>query len=368
MSALDIESLGVFQVFTGGGTGSGFLIDRHLLLTNCHVVEPYRTVAVELRDQRRILGTVRRIHPRRDLAIVELSQPLEGELLELASSDDLKPKEVVHIVGYPVGLPLSVSEGVISNPKQLFDGQHYVQTDAAINPGNSGGPILDLNKRIVAVTTCKLTMAEMVGFGIPGTDARGFVEAFRGQTAPFGVLCPSCEMLLESAERYCGNCGTDLEGCELAAYFEAQENHPLVDFVEGALAKASIDPVLARHGEWNWSFYSGSAAIQIWCCCPEHLSFSSPLVRPGKQKLGELFRYLLSPEHAPFAFGMEDDVIRLNLTFHVTDIFGQHDEAAEWIAKFVASADRYDNALAETFGCEPAPQTQLKFFKEQAAK
>jgi serine protease Do len=366
MSTLDIESLGVFQVFTGGGTGSGFLIDRHLLLTNCHVVAPYQTVAVELRNRRRIVGTVRRVHPHRDLAIVELSQPLEGELLELASSDDLKPRQVVHIVGYPVGLPLSVSEGVISHPRQLLDGQHYVQTDAAINPGNSGGPIIDHNRRIVAVTTCKLESADMVGFGIPGTDARGFVEGFRSQTVPFGVLCPSCEVLLEEPEQFCNGCGVDLAEGELAGFFEEPEPHPLVDFVEGALIKANIDPVLARHGEWNWSFYSGSAAIQIWCCCPDHISFSSPLVKPGKQKLAELFRFLLSPEHAPFAFGMHEDVIRLNLTFHVSDIFVQHDEAADWIARFIAAADRYDNMLAETFGCEPAPQTQLTFFREQS--
>ncbi len=200
MSAtLDIETFGVFQVFTGGGTGSGFLIDRNLLVTNSHVVAPYRTVAVERRDKTRIVGTVRRIHPRRDLAVVELSVPLDGELLQLASSDDLEPKQEVHIVGFPVGLPLSVTEGVISNPKQLLEGQRFVQTDAAINPGNSGGPILDQHRRIVAVTTCKLTSADMVGFGIPGTDVIAFVDGFRKQTEAFGVLCPSCEVLLETA-------------------------------------------------------------------------------------------------------------------------------------------------------------------------
>jgi hypothetical protein len=91
-------------------------------------------------------------------------------------------------------------------------------------------------------------------------------------------------------------------------------------------------------------------------------------VRPGKQHLGDLFRFLLSPEHAPFAFSLHENIIHLNLTFHVSDVFEQHDEAADWIARFVAEADRYDNALAETYGCEPAPQTQLTFFKEQATK
>ena len=106
---IDIESLGVFQIFTGGGTGTGFLLSDKLLITNCHVVAPYRKVAVEKRDKQRVLGTVRRLHPKRDLAIVELTQPLSGEVLAISQNDDLKPKQALHIIGYPVGLPLSAS-------------------------------------------------------------------------------------------------------------------------------------------------------------------------------------------------------------------------------------------------------------------
>ena len=367
-TTLDIESLGVFQVFTGGGTGSGFLIDNRLLVTNCHVVAPFQKVAIEKRDKQRIAGTVRRIHPKRDLAIVELSVPLDGELLSVAQGDDLGTKQTVHIVGFPVGLPLSVTEGVISNPKQQLDGQHFVQTDAAINPGNSGGPILDERKQIVAVTTCKLSSADMVGFGIPASDVRQFVEAFRAQTAPFGVVCPSCDDLLVSAERYCSSCGSDLESLELETLFDPQPDHPIVAFVENGLAKANIDPLLARHGEHNWSFHSGSAPIKIWCCCSEHLCFSSPLAEVGKQKLGDLFRFLLSEEHAPFSFDLADSTIRMNLTFHMSDVFAHAgtDEVAGWIAKFIASADKYDNVLVDTYGCSPAQETQVTFLKEQS--
>lgn len=362
----DIAKLGVFQVFTGGGTGSGFLVDPQTLITNCHVVAPYRTVAVELRDRRRVVGTVRRIHPKRDLAVVELATPMTEEVLALSTVERLSPEQAIRILGFPVGLPLSVTEGVVSNPQQLLDGQHFVQTDAAINPGNSGGPMLDDHKHVVAVTTCKLTGADMVGFGIPGPDVRQFIEGFRGQTAAFGVVCPACDALLESAERYCASCGTDLEELELASYFETQDDHPVVAFVERALASAKIDPILARHGAQNWSFYSGSAPIKIWCCCSEHLCFSSPLAQVGKQRLGELFRFLLSEEHAPFSFDLFENVIRLNLTFHVSDVFADHgqDESATWIAQFVATADRYDNLLIEQYGCAPAPETQLTFLKQ----
>jgi serine protease Do len=366
MSSLDITRLGVFQVFTGGGTGSGFLIAPNLLVTNCHVVAPYRTVAVELRDKRRIVGNVRRIHPKRDLAIVELTTALDEEILPLASSENLEPKQSVNIIGFPVGLPLSVTEGVISNPKQLLDGQHFVQTDAAINPGNSGGPICNDEKHVIAVTTCKLTQADMVGFGIPGSAVKSFVEQFKTQTAAFGVTCPSCDALLESAERYCNSCGSDLESLELAAYFEPPEEHPVVEFVEHALREAKVDPVLARHGAQNWSFYSGSAPIKIWCCCSEHICFSSQLAQPGKQQLGDLFRFLLSADHEPYAFDLADNIIRLNLSVHMSDVFAHNDHAemTRMVSTFVGKADDYDNLLVEKYGCEPAPETQLTFLKE----
>jgi len=363
----DISELGVFQVFTGEGTGTGFLVEPNRLVTNAHVVAPYRQVAVELRDRRRVLGTVRRIHPYRDLAIIELGAPLEGEILPIVT-DELRTSQPISIVGFPRGLPLSITDGVVSNPHQLLDGQHFVQTDAAINPGNSGGPMLDADRRIVAVTTCKLRAADNVGFGIPGSDVRGFLDGFAGQQAEFGVMCPACDALLESVTRYCDECGSDLDDLDLASYFDPPEPHPLVGFVERALARAEIDPVLARHGTNNWSFYNGSAPIEIWSCCSEHLCFMSPLARPGKQRLGELFRYLLAADHAPFAFDLHDNVIRLHLTLHMTDVFAHtdHDELADWIGKFIAEADRFDNHLADDYGCGPAPRTQLTFWKEQA--
>jgi hypothetical protein len=208
----------------------------------------------------------------------------------------------------------------------------------------------------------------LVGFGIPSAEAYRFVGALREQTAAFGVECPACEELIEDKTRYCGSCGSDLDELGVLEHFETPDDHPVVAFVEGALLRAGIDPVLARHGSQNWSFYSGSAPIKIWCCCSEHVCFSSPLAQPGKRALGELFRYLLSPAHAPFSFDLAGNVIRLNLTVHMSDVFvpSEHFELGDWIGKFVARADELDNLLIDGHGCRPAPETQLTFLKEGA--
>ena len=366
MSELDIETTGVFQIFTGSGTGTGFLIDDRSLLTNCHVVEPYRRVAVELRDKQRVSAKVRRLNPFRDLAVIEVEEPLEHDVLPLSPEGQLRAKQPVSILGYPVGLPLSLTEGVVSHPRQLLDGQYFLQTDAAINPGNSGGPILDDGQQVVGVTTCKLRSADLVGFGIPSSDAFRFVADFREQQPEFGVECPSCETLVAEAKRYCDSCGSNLDELGVLEHFEAPEVHPVVAFVEGALQKADIDPVLARHGSRNWSFFSGSAPIKIWCCCSEHVCFSSPLAQPGKKDLGDLFRFLLSPEHEPFSFELHANVIALNLTVHMADVFTpeEHDELGRWVAQFVARADSIDNLLIEQHGCRPAPETRITFLKE----
>ena len=365
----EIDGLGVFQVYTGAGTGSGFLIDQRHLLTNCHVVAPYRQVAVEMRDRTRIMGTVRRLHPYRDLAIVELAHAVNEEVLTLGDGSALRPKQSVHILGFPVGLPLSLTEGVISHAHQLLDEQHYVQTDAAINPGNSGGPILDDQRQIIAVTTCKLTSADSVGFGIPVEDVRRFIDDFRAQKSKFGVQCPACEELIGDALRYCPSCGTDLEAYhEFAEFFDEPDPHPLVNFVESALAKANVDPVLARHGNHNWSFHSGSAPIKVWCCCSEHLNFSSPLAQTGSKGLDQLFQFLLSADHAPFCFDMNGSTIRLNLVVHISDVFAsaEHPELAARVTQFVAKANASENLLIDCYGCSPAPETQTDFLNSPA--
>lgn len=359
----DIETLGVYQVYTGLGTGTGFLIDERHMLTNCHVVAPYQHVAVELRDRSRLSGHVRRLHPLRDLAVIELGRPMPGAILPLGVGAELQAKQSVHILGYPVGLPLSLTEGVISHARQMFDDQWFVQTDAAINPGNSGGPMLDAQGRIVAVTTCKLRAADAVGFGIPVDDVRRFIDQFRAQQVRFGVQCPSCEELLDRPHRFCPNCGVELEAKhDFGDYFSAPDPDPLTGFVERALEAAGVDPVLARHGEQNWSFHSGSAPIKVWCCCSEHLNFSSPMVQLGTQGLNELFAFLLDGTHAPFGFDLHGRTVRLNLVVHVADAFAaaDHPEVTQRVRDFIARADALDEKLIHQFGCTPAPDTQLE--------
>jgi hypothetical protein len=98
---------------------------------------------------------------------------------------------------------------------------------------------------------------------------------------------------------------------------------------------------------------------------------ADPATPPGRtdyERFDEAHALAEAGEHAPFSFDLYDNLIRLNLTFHTADVFARPglDEASAWIARFVDSADRFDNLLIEKVGCAPAPETRLAFLTEPA--
>ncbi|MDX1813525.1 MAG: trypsin-like peptidase domain-containing protein, partial [Candidatus Bathyarchaeia archaeon] len=87
--------------------------------------------------------------------------------------------QAVYAIGNPFGLTggPSVTSGVISAINRTIESQrgileNLVQTDAAINPGNSGGPLVDLEGKVVAISTAIIPFAQGIGFAIPINGAK----------------------------------------------------------------------------------------------------------------------------------------------------------------------------------------------------
>ena len=135
----------VFKVTHSGGSGSCFYLKAYdLFVTNYHVTEGFRTVAIHDNERNPYLAKVVLANPAMDIALLAA----EGDFsslpdISLAEDDTLTIGRKVYVAGYPYGMPFTITEGSVSSPKQLMDGKYYIQTDAAVNPGNSGGPILD---------------------------------------------------------------------------------------------------------------------------------------------------------------------------------------------------------------------------------
>lgn len=159
--------------------GSGFIYGykgRNLVVTNFHVVSGSVDVTVRLSDGSSYPAQLLGSDPYADLAVlsVELST---GKLkpLELASSSLLKIGEPVVVVGNPFGLTASFRVGVVSQVGRAIPGEmtggfplaDMVQITVPINPGDSGAPLLNLEGKVVGVTTAIVAGSQGVGFAVP---------------------------------------------------------------------------------------------------------------------------------------------------------------------------------------------------------
>lgn len=181
---------GVVLVQTPSGLGSGFLIDKagHAV-TNYHVIEKETQVAVVI-YQRQADGTLRRerirnvkivaLNPFFDLALLQIpeTQGVEFKPVYLSAKADYQEGDAVFAIGNPLGLERSVSQGIVSTRNRNFEGLVYIQTTAQINPGNSGGPLFNARGEVIGVTNMKLAFGEGLGFAIPATYLRNFLDEY----------------------------------------------------------------------------------------------------------------------------------------------------------------------------------------------
>ena len=160
----------------GQGIGSGVIYSSTgYILTNAHVVASASRVVVTLPDGRSLPAGVIGAQPERDLAVVQVGQG--GLPVAELYAAPLRVGQLVIAIGNPYGLDFTVTAGVVSalNRSLPLDREtklsQLIQTDTPINPGNSGGPLVDVQGRVVGITTAILPFAQGLGFAIPSVTA-----------------------------------------------------------------------------------------------------------------------------------------------------------------------------------------------------
>ncbi len=156
-------------------SGSGFVIDGGLVMTNAHVVSDARLLLIYLNgDSNPHQARVLHIGHDCDLAVLEpLDRDLLGDVPALSFGGLPELGTTVETYGYPAGgQQISATRGVVSRVEAIayshsgVDKLLAAQTDAAINPGNSGGPVVQ-GRRVVGVAFQAATKLENVGYFIP---------------------------------------------------------------------------------------------------------------------------------------------------------------------------------------------------------
>lgn len=156
------------------GKGSGFFIDHHHIITSRHVVQgatraEFRTSSGRIFAVKGICGD----DPAADLAVLHVQIP--GDVvhtLTLASA----PVEIgaaVIVIGSPLGLELTVSNGIVSSRRALPRMGQMLQITAPVSQGSSGGPVLNRQGEVVGVTSAVLMKGQNLNFATPIERLKG---------------------------------------------------------------------------------------------------------------------------------------------------------------------------------------------------
>ncbi|HKC90272.1 MAG TPA: trypsin-like peptidase domain-containing protein [Candidatus Limnocylindria bacterium] len=178
ISVVERVSPSVVNVRRGRSGGSGVIVAPDgYALTNAHVVDGAREVAVTLDNGGELTAAVVGSDHATDLAVIRiLGSGLPAA--ELADTESLRVGQLVIAIGDPLGFHSTVTTGVVSalgRSLSARDGrliENVIQTDAALNPGNSGGPLVDTHAKVVGINTAIIPTAQGICFAIPAATAR----------------------------------------------------------------------------------------------------------------------------------------------------------------------------------------------------
>ena len=341
----------IYKIITPSGSGTGFKVaDHDFVITNYHVVEGSKTVAVEDHNKDRYIAHVVMANPEVDLAFLKVDALKDRPgAIRLDPDRQVIDMQKVYINGFPFGMPFTVTEGIVSSANQPMNGKNYVQTDAAVNPGNSGGPMLDEDGYLVAVTTSKFTKADNVGFGIKHTDVIKEINDFNFNDDKFRVKCNSCGNYIEKETGFCPYCGAKIN----PDVFEEFEPSHFAMFTEEALKELGQNPVLCRVGRDYWEFHQGSALVRIFTFDKDYLFAVSPLNQLPKGDLNDLLTYITSNPVPPYQLAIYKNKIYISYRTHLSDIYsGRRDEIKKYLKELILKADEMDNFFKDRFGCE----------------
>jgi len=151
------------------GVGSGFFIGPRQVISNWHVVNgcyraEIKTVDSGIYSVKGILASDKEA----DLVMLEVDiKPGEVHSLKIASNLPDEGEKIV-IVGNPLGLEGTVSDGIVSSIRDIPKLGRLVQVTAPISHGSSGGPVVNMFGEVVGVARGMLTEGQNLNFAVPG--------------------------------------------------------------------------------------------------------------------------------------------------------------------------------------------------------
>lgn len=157
----------IVEVFakTSSGTlqGSGVVIARARVITNCHVISKASNIFVKWRSK--VMPAYLFVsNEERDLCEIT-ARDLSAQAVQFSKAG-VRVGQKVYAIGNPRGLDLTLSDGLISSVRTLAPGNNMLQITAPITFGSSGGGLFNENAELVGITSSGIGSGNL-NFALP---------------------------------------------------------------------------------------------------------------------------------------------------------------------------------------------------------
>lgn len=166
--------------------GSGFFIDKYgHLITNYHVLDGKYTAEVKTAEGNTYpIKLIVADNKATDLVKVLVDIP--PKKFKWVKTADSLPSiaEQVLVVGSPMGLEQTVSEGIVSSIREIPSVGEFFQMSAPISPGSSGSPVINLKGQVVGIATFQMVRGQNLNFAVSVKSVRKLKPVKAGMSMP----------------------------------------------------------------------------------------------------------------------------------------------------------------------------------------
>lgn len=156
----------VVTVITDQGEGTGFIVKNGLLVATCyHVIRDAKNIEVQgTNNTKWSVGAVY-FDKDNDAAILKLTEDSKRTPIPVGDLTKMSPGDEVFVIGNPLGLEQSITNGILSAKRKL-EGVDVIQMTAAISPGSSGSPLFNNLGQFIGFVSFHFKDSQMVNMAI----------------------------------------------------------------------------------------------------------------------------------------------------------------------------------------------------------
>jgi hypothetical protein len=187
-----------------------------------------------------------------DIAVLKFKAS-DQAFIKVSGKTTIEPGQKVVVIGAPLGLENTVSDGIVAALRQESD---WIQITAPISPGSSGSPVFAEDGTLIGMATLSLVKGQQLNFAIPSRFVATAIEKARayellGDQDTAKEVSDKMHALIEQGELEYENGGRRYQGASRtrARWLKLTERSGSIDL---------------KDGPYTWTFPTADREADTW--------------------------------------------------------------------------------------------------------